>query len=447
MKKSKSAILLTVIALVMVFLTVMTFARFPMGTKNFNSVLGAIQTDYDIGGGTAYTLTTAKDNVNVLEDEDVDGLIDTLKYRMNALGYQSYSIKAIKVDDEYDVRIEAKGDINDYGEEDVSTLAQDISVVAAYGEVEFYGGTESSPSGEDKRILKDIKVIKNAEYAGSYTSGDSTYYQVSVEFTDDGYDALMKLLEENSTYYITIMLGDTELLNGSSAISSDYFQNKTLGITTSSEASAKQAALQISSGGLKYKYDVGEGVTVTAPLGENAALLSVIAVAALLFIGVVVLCVMYKGYGVIAACSAWLFMLIYLLMLIAVPGVKVSLGGVIGVIAATLLTLDGLMLTAKAIKEESDNGKMLKSAVKTGFRRSVKPTINAAVVCAIIAAAALIFAKGSLKCFGITFGIGTILSVISTLVFNRMFAALILSVNGYKYGFLGLKRNADSEEA
>lgn len=446
MKKGKSITLLTVLTLLIAFLTVMTFARFPMGTKNFNSVLGAIQTDYDLSGGTAYTLTTTKDNVNVIEDEDVDELVDTLKYRMNALGYQTYSVKAFKVADDYEVRIEAKGDINDYGEEDTSTLAQDVAVVAAFGELKFYGDTEKSPTGEDKRILKDVDVIKSAKYAGSYTStAGETSYQVAIEFTSEGYNALMDLIESNSDYYVSIMLGETELLSGSSTISKDYFQNRTLGITTSSEAGAKQAALQISSGGLKYEFEISEGVTVTAPLGENAETWVVIAIAATLVIALIALTVLYKGYGVIAAFTSWTFMLIYLLMLIAVPNVKVSLGGVIGILAATVLTLDGLMITAKRIKEEANNGKMIKAAVKAGFRRSFKPIINSAVVSAIVAITVLIFAKGSFACFGVTLGIGAVVSAFSTLVLSRMFTSLVLSANGYKYGFLGLKRDAVAE--
>lgn len=447
MKKGKAIALLTVISLIMAFVTVMTFARFPMGTKNYNSVLGAIQTDYDISGGTAYTLTAAKDNVKVVNDDNVDEVINVLKFRMNALGYQSYSIKAIKIADDYDIRIEAKGEKNDYGEEDNSQLASDVAVVAAYGEIEFYGGTEANPSGEDKRILKDVKVISDAKYLGSYTSGDTTAYQVSIVFTDEGYKGLMDLIKNNSSYYIKIMLGDTELLGGSSAISSDYFQNKTLGITTSTEASARQAALQIKSGGLAYKYEVSEGVSVTAPMGDKVAFWSIISVAAVMVVTVIAFAIIYKGFGLIAAYTEILFMLVYLLMLIAVPGIEVSLGGVIGIIAATVLTADGLMITAKRIKEEAASGKMIKPAVKAGFSRSFLPIINSAVVSAIAAACVFAFAKGTFRGFGITFGIGAIISAVSTLVFARMFASLIFSANGYKYGFLGLKRNDTENEA
>ena len=112
MKKGKSITLLTVITLILAFLTVMTFIRFDVGTKTYNSVLGAIDTDYDISGGTAYTLTAAKDNIEVVNDDNVDGVVNTLKARMNALGYQTYAVKAIKVADDYERRIEGNGETN-----------------------------------------------------------------------------------------------------------------------------------------------------------------------------------------------------------------------------------------------------------------------------------------------------------------------------------------------
>ena len=444
MKKGKSITLLTLIVVIMACLTAMTFIRFNVGSSKYVSVLGAIETDYDISGGTAYTLTTTKDNVNVVNDDNIDDIVDTLKSRMNALGYESYSVKAIKVNDDYEIRIEARGDVDDYGDIDDTQLASDIAVVAAYGEIEFYGDTSSSPSGEDKKILEDIDVIKTAKYSGTYTSDSTTYYQVSIEFTKEGYEALSKLLEENSTYYVKIMLGDTELLSGSSALSSDYFSGRTLAITTTTEASAKQAALQIKSGGLKYEFEVSDGESISSSYGENVALYSVVAVFSLFVIAIVAFAILYKGYGLVAGLTSLLFMLLYLLMLIAVPGIKLSLGGVIGIIFALILTEDGLMITIKRIIEESQRGKMIKPSVKTGFRRSLKPIINSDVVCLVVGLLAFALGGGVITCFGAVFAIGVVLSALSTLLFSRMFMTLILSINGYKYGFLGLKKNVEA---
>ena len=98
MKKGKSITLLSIICLVMAFLVAMTFVRFSVGVKEYNGVIGAIEQDYDIAGGTAYTLTLAKDNIE--EIDDIDEVLKTLRKRMNALGYQTYSVTAAKSTDE-----------------------------------------------------------------------------------------------------------------------------------------------------------------------------------------------------------------------------------------------------------------------------------------------------------------------------------------------------------
>jgi hypothetical protein len=54
MGKGKSITLLTIISVLMAFILVMSFARFPVGeVKNYNSLLGAIELDDDLEGGEA----------------------------------------------------------------------------------------------------------------------------------------------------------------------------------------------------------------------------------------------------------------------------------------------------------------------------------------------------------------------------------------------------------
>ena len=439
MKKGKAITLLSLICLIMAFLVVMTFVRFPVGVKNYNGVLGAIELDYDMAGGTAYNLTLAKDNVE--EVEDIDEVIETLSYRLEALGYQTFSVKALKDTDEavedYDIRIELRAETNDYGEQDTTTLAADMAVVAAYGELSFYGGTEADPADE---ILTDGQVIKEAKYGGVVSgTDDTTYYQVNITFTDYAYDEIMAQINAG-TFYLKIMLGETTLMSGSDALSASYFVNKSLGLYVSSESGAKQAALQINSGGLPYRYEVSDPMTVSAPYGEYTALVSLIAVLSVAVLFIIAFFVLYKGYGFISGLTVILSLLALTLMLIAVPGVKLSLGGVLGIILATVLTADGLMITAKRISEEYSSGKMVKTAVNNGFRRSVMPVLGIAIVSGLVALLLFLFASGTLKGFAVTFGIGVIVSFISDMLFARMFAALILPIAGYKENFLKLKR-------
>lgn len=448
MSKGKSITLLSIISVLLAIVLVLTFGQFKLdkeGIKSYASLFGAIELDYDLEGGTAYTLTLANDNEE--EVTDINSVINILDYRMSELGYGAYTIKAIKSADEdvldYDIRIEAKS---------TESLASDIAVVTAYGTLHFYGGESANPTDE---ILTDVNVIKTAKYTGANTSnGTDTIYGVELEFTDEGYDAIIDLIESaESSYYVEIKLGETVLLSGSSAISKDYFQNKTLMITSSSEASAKQMALQMKSGGLAYKYDVDSGETVTSPYGADVAKKCAIAILVLTVLILAVMIILYRGFGIVTALSTLIFILGEGWLLIGVPGIVLSMGGVIGIMGATLLAAISMGILASRVKEEFVNSqKTVKAAIKKAFKCSLVPTISVNVVCGLVAILLFAFADGLIKNFAITFGIGAVVSAICVLVFTRMFATLILPIAKNKEKFIGFKRQAkavaeESEEA
>lgn len=443
MSKGKSITLLSIISVLLAIVMVLTFAQFRLdkeGIKSYASLFGAIQLDYDLEGGTAYTLTLAEDNDE--EVTDIQSVIDTLSYRMDQLGYGAYSIKAVKSTDkdvlDYDIRIEARNS---------DSLASDIAVVSAYGTLHFYGGTSANPTDE---ILTDVDVIKNATYNGATTGADgqSTIYSVTLEFTDNAYDALIELIETaESSYYLEIKLGDTVLLSGSSAISASYFQNKNLVVTSSSESSARQMALQMKSGGLAYKYDVSEGVEVTSPYGDKVALKCLVAILALVVLTIILMFIAYRGFGLVTALS----MLVYILgegwLLIGVPGIVLSMGGVIGIVVATVVFALSMAILASRVKDEFVNSKKTaKASIKKAFAQAIVPTVGVSVVSSIVAICLLAFTNGIIKNFAITFGIGVAVSLFCALVITRMFNVLIFAIAKNKEKFIGFKKQVKAEE-
>ncbi len=449
MKKGLSKILITVISILMAVLAFFTFARYSYGRNGiyqYNSILGAVDTDYDLSGGTAYTLTLAEDN---LEDvEDIEEVLSTLKARLTSLGYQTFTVKALSDAElsenaDYDIRVELRGNLTQYGELDTDTTKHDVEVAAAYGELKFYGGTSSNPTEE---ILTDGKAVKNATYKGVYaTVGGGSAYRVDINFSDYGYKTLSKLMGDG-TYYLRITLGDTDLMSGTSPISLSSFQDKSLAISTSTEAYARQAALQIGSGGLAYKYDVSSGEAISSPYGSNLGLKSVIAVSVIILAYIIFAFVKYHVYGVVNALSMILFGLVYVSMLVAVPGVKVAIGGVFGIIVATVLTAVGLEIIGASIKEEYARGKTVKSALKNSFSKALVPVLVASAIALIVALAILALATGTVRSFAVTLAIGSVLSALIVLVIHRVFSNIILSIAGYKEGFINLKRDAEPEE-
>ena len=95
MKKSKAITLLTIIGVLLVALVTMTFLRFTAGITDYNSILGAINLDYDIKGGYAYELTLADDNAVYADDDEV---LDTLAERLDYLKQRLNTINKLKAD-------------------------------------------------------------------------------------------------------------------------------------------------------------------------------------------------------------------------------------------------------------------------------------------------------------------------------------------------------------
>lgn len=448
MKKGKSISLLSIIGLLMAFLIVFTFVPFSFGVKNFNSVLGAIELDYDLAGGYAYTLSLAEDNVEQIDD--VDEVVDTIEYRLEQLGHLTYSVKAIRSEghenEDYKLRIEARGKTNKYGEQDVDGLTQDVIVATQYGELTFYGDTSANP-GADKQILTEGKVIESAKFTGANSASGTAYYQTQVTFTDYAYDLLMEKLEDGNSYYLTIKLGDQEVFSGSSALQKEYFNGKSIVITSTNEDVAIRNALLISSGGLAYKFNAPENPEeITSQFGENLPFKLAISIGVAFILAIVLFVILYKGLGISFGLSSILFAIIELSMLIAVPGIKLTIAGVIGIVVASIVLFDGQIVISRRIKEELSAGKTTKSALASSMRRSLLPIIGTNVISGVIGLLIFIFANGGLVSFGITLGIGSVVALICNLVFVRMFNSLILPLNGYSEKFFGVKRVEEKEE-
>ena len=425
MNKTKSKILLTIISVVLVIWLAMTFVRFPIGIYDYNSIIGAVDLDYDLAGGVSYVLTYDKENENT-EISDINEVIGTLSARMSALGYKSYKITAFKDANkavkDYSIRISAK---------ETSSVDSDVKAVAAYGTIKFFGGTESDPTTE---ILNEEAAVKSAKYNGQ--SGSS--YITALEFTDYAIKELKNQLDENSEYYLKITLGDQTLL--SSSLSLNGLTKNTVYITATSESGAKQTAMQIATGGLDYRYEVSDPVKAQPLYGENAALKAAIAVGVLLVAIMAVMIVMFGGYGVISALSLLVFALTETSMLVAVPGISLSLLGVIGIALSLVLAADGLIITVKRIREEFALGKTVKASVKTGYKRAFAPVLSINVIAAVVALVLFALTGGAFNCFAITLGIGAVISFLINALISKMFLNVILPLCDNKEKFLNLKR-------
>ena len=439
MKKTKSITLLSIIGVIMAILFFFTFARFEIGVKNYNSVLGAIDTDYDLSGGTAFTLELAKDNLS--EVDDIDDVTKTLSKRLEKLGYDVFKVVAYKDASEsvkdYSVRVELKARLNEYGEPDANALLNDMQVASAYGELAFYGGDTTNPIEE---ILTNVdNVVEKSEYAGTSSDGSTTVYQVSIKFSEEAFDVLKEKMTAGS-FYLKINLGENTLLSGSEALTESLFTDRTIYVSTQTEAQAKQFALQMSSGKLEHKYEIVETEKITSPYGENVLKIALITLFAVILLFTLFDAIKYRGFAIVSFLSILLFAVIELWMLILIPNVRLSMGGLIGIGFATAITVLGFVIMFKNVAEEYSKGKTLKFAVTTAYMKTLRPVLTASIIGAFISVTIYLLGFGILKNFALCFGVGTILSAITVLLFGKAFIYLLLPLTKNNGAFYNLKQ-------
>ncbi len=429
MKKGKAITLLSLISLILVAAIVATFASFSVGIKDYNSILGAVNLDYDMTGGASYTYTLSRENKNNVED--IDEVVDVISSRLDSLGYHNYDIETIKdvekgVED-YDIKVTSGSSQN---------LEEDMKAVFAYGTVEMYLGTSANPT---TRVLEDKEIISSADYLGETKYNDTISYPVEIKFSDDAYDLIMASLGVGDCY-VELKLGEEVLLSGSSKLSEDYFSGKTLPITAPSEAIAKREVLQLSTGGLDYQYEIKSAETIDAVFGDNTALYSVITVSAVALIVIIAFAIMFKGFGLVSAYSLLAFLLGEVGLLVGIPNIKLSMAGVAGIIVATILATDGLILTFNRIKEEFSSGKTVKAAVNAGYRRAFRPILNAHVVSLIVSLLLFALLGNAVRGFAITLSIGTIISFIATALISRLMTIVFIPLIKKPEVFFNFKR-------
>ncbi len=439
MSKKKSTILLSIISIIMILLLALTFVRFPVGeNKTYNGALGALELDYDMNGGYAYTLEP-----EFSEDvQDISSVLEIIQNRLTLLGYENAVVKAVKNNEagvkDYRIRIEVDVDTDKYGKDEVDKVTADIETVATYGELEFSMGASSDSLTE---VFTDIKnPVKSVKYEGASIYNGEALYPVVITFTKDAYDEIMQNIDDGNSY-ISVKIGETELpIFGNESISKDYFAGRSITVYPTTEDYANRIVLQIQSGGLPYEYKISNPVKVSSIFGENAVLVSMIAVLGLLSCIIIAMFVMFRGFGFVSAYSLILFFLTLVWLVVAIPGIKLSIGSIVGIILAIVLASDGIIITIKRIREEFSRGKTVKAAVKTGFARALLPIISSCVVVAITSLCAFIFTTGQIKSLAIMLGIGSAVALICGLLFVRMFTTILLPLAKNKEAFLNLKR-------
>lgn len=267
---------------------------------------------------------------------------------------------------------------------------------------------------------------------------------VQILFDTEGGKLFQELTKRNIGKRLAIFVGgesvseptvNEEIIGGSAVIS---------GSRTFEEA--RTLAQDLNTGAIPAPIYLSGQSTVEATLGDTAFQESIFAAA----IGLLVLClfliVLYRALGVVAS-LALLFYVVILVAMMKLPlflvtnqHVVLSLAGIAGMILSMGMAVDANVLTFERIQEELKKGKLLKSAIDTGYKKAW-PSVRDGNTSTLITSAILFMIGTSIiRGFAVTLALGIFMSLFTSMIVSKWLAKkLAESAVGKRPEMFGIK--------
>lgn len=246
---------------------------------------------------------------------------------------------------------------------------------------------------------------------------------VQIQFDDEGGKLFQQLTKRNTGKHIAIFVGgelvsapvvNAEIVGGNAVIT---------GSRTVEEA--QNLATDLNTGAIPAPIYLSGQTTVEATLGANALHQSITAAA----IGLLILCLFLIFIYRLLAVAASLALMFYVVLLLASTKLPIgllsnqyvvlTLAGIAGIILSMGMAVDANVLAFERVKEELRKGKLLRTAVDTGFRKawpSVRDGNTSTLITCLI-----LFTIGTsiIRGFAVTLSIGIFLSLFTAIVVSR----------------------------
>jgi len=419
---SKSIVKLVSVLLIIAILGVLALNGLTIGSFMIPSVLdkeNGIRRGLDLVGGSVITYEAQIDESMEIEDlaAEMDVAVEILRTRLNNLGYAEAVLSKVG---ETRIRIEIPSVQNP--EEAVQTLG-------STAQLEFYDS-----DGNVIMVGSDIKDAK-AQY-GQLSEVTASEYFVSLEINPDSVSKFVEATKEAANKetgynYIAIVL-DGQVISAP-AVSPEYAEKginsdivQITGGFTMEEAVT--LANLISSGQLPFSLKDIELRSVGPTLGEKALETCLLAALIGLVLVAVFMIVIYRLPGIISV-IALCFYTVLVAILLAVFKVNLSLPGFAGIILSIGMAVDANVIIFERIKEELRMGKLLRSAIASGFKRAFTAIVDSNVTTLIAAVVLYFFGTGTIVSFALTLGIGVIVSMFTAIVVTKFLTNCLVGLN------------------
>ncbi len=195
------------------------------------------------------------------------------------------------------------------------------------------------------------------------------------------------------------------------------------GFTSIQEAQDIATFLQI--GSLPVNLKLISQTQVSATLGSQALDAGIKAGIIGLALVILFLLIFYRFLGLIATLALGAYGVIFFALIKLIP-ITLTLPGIAGLVLTIGVAADSNIVIFERIKEEVRAGRPMAAAIAAGYRRGIGTIVDANVVTLLTAFILFVLATAGVKGFAFTLGVGTIVSLLTAVVFTQ---ALLLSMS------------------
>jgi preprotein translocase subunit SecD len=196
-----------------------------------------------------------------------------------------------------------------------------------------------------------------------------------------------------------------------------------------SKQQSEDLALTLRSGALPARITYLEERTVGPSLGADSIRQGVISSVA----GLAAICIFllfYYRFSGVNAIVALILNLVILLAAVALTGATLTLPGIAGVILLIGMAVDSNVLIFERIREELRNGKVVRSAVDTGFNKAFTTIMDTHVTTIVSAIFLFVFGTGPIRGFAVTLIAGLLANLFTAVFVSRTMFNAVLSRGG-----------------
>ncbi len=205
------------------------------------------------------------------------------------------------------------------------------------------------------------------------------------------------------------------------------------------QQSAQELANVLKYGSLPLAFTIDSVENVSATLGGDQLRAGIIAGLIGLLLVVAFCFAYYRGLGIVVVSSllvAGAITYASMVLLGSSVGFALNLPGIAGAIVAIGVTADSFVIYFERIRDEVREGRSLRTAVETGWRRAKQTVLIADAVSMLSAIILFILAVGSVKGFAFTLGLTTLIDVLVVFFFTKPLMTVLARTrffgNGHK---------------